>query len=80
MGGETQLKLLGEWQIIDIIRQIHSPYTVSYKRDPHPLTIITFNYPCLPRESITVKVRELPNGIDRAVDALKKPVTKIVKS
>ena len=80
MGGETQLKLPGEWQIIDIIRQIQSPYTVSHKKDPSPITIITFNYPCLPREGITVTIRPLSNGIDRAVDAIKNPVTKFTRA
>ena len=79
IGGETQLKLPGDWQVVDVIRQIQSPYQVSHRADPSPLTIITFNYPCLPREGIIVKVKETTNGIERAQDAIKTD-TKITKT
>jgi hypothetical protein len=80
IGGEIQLKLPGNWQIIDIIRQIHSPYTVSHKSDPKQVTVITFDYPCMPRENITVKVRELANGIERAQDVISDPLKKYTKT
>jgi len=79
IGGETQLKLPGEYQVIEIVRQIQSPYTVVHTKDPIPTTIITFNYPCLPREVISVKVREPLNGIDRAIYTIKNSITKLTK-
>jgi hypothetical protein len=82
-GGEISLRMQGKWYIREIIRQVTSPYTVKHERmkdadgndlfdNPWTwLTIITFDYPCLPREQITVRLSHSQNGIERAASTIK---------
>ena len=78
-GGEISLTMRGKWYIVEIIRQVTSPYHVKYEKSGNDFelepwdwnTIVTFDYPCLPREQITVRLSLQQNGIERAAQTIK---------